>query len=77
MVIRVEPALPCGHVADTQTGRLCGEPTTLAMISPIEVGVWELLPMCSSHLREVVTRDDCPYPWPPSGGFPRTSMPPA
>ena len=49
MLIRLDTPLPCAQYATTA---LCAQPTTLAVISPLEGGAWEILPVCPAHLQE-------------------------
>jgi hypothetical protein len=73
MVIGIDPALPCGQVMDGQTRRLCGKPARQAVATPLEDGTWELLPVCSFHLRDATTPEDGSLPWLPSGRTPQAT----
>src|SRR3954452_12856412 len=46
MVIGIDLALPCAQMADGQTDRLCGKPTMVAVMMPLEDGMWEQSPDC-------------------------------
>lgn len=61
MMIQFEPALPCTqYLMDVSPPQLCGKLATQAIISPEEDGLWEMVPVCSEHLREVTGVDPKP-----------------
>ncbi len=70
MVIRIDHPYPCASYCFGRAGAsVCAHPTTTALISPLDGGAWELLPLCDTHLHEV---DDRARPIArPVGGTPR------
>ena len=52
MLIQLLAPLPCAQHAGAG---LCAHPTTLAVISPLAGGAWEILPVCLQHFREAAT----------------------
>lgn len=57
MIIQINPALPCAQYEKKSMNagerRKCGQMTTHAVVTPAEGDVWEMLPVCPRHLKEV------------------------
>lgn len=61
MQISIDLALPCAqYVENSSPSRLCGEPTTEAVIVPDVDGTWELIPICTQHMNEARQGTDSP-----------------
>jgi hypothetical protein len=43
MIVRIDPALPCGTVSGDS---ICGRPATVAHVDPGTNGTWIMLPIC-------------------------------
>ena len=56
VIITLTIALPCAQLRGREAGqcspRICGAPAVVGVISPLEDGIWELLPVCQDHLDE-------------------------
>ena len=54
MIIILEGALPCAQLEDQPAGqaRRCRQPAHIGIITPVDDGVWELLPVCQRHFQE-------------------------
>ena len=70
MLIHIDQSYPCaGSCFGSAGASICQHPTTTGIISPLEGGAWEFLPLCDTHLHEV---DDRARPIArPVGGTPR------
>lgn len=59
MIITMHSSLSCASPRDeeatTPQHGLCGEATTIAILSAIGDGAWELLPVCQHHWDEAKT----------------------
>lgn len=53
MILRIDPALPCGALGDDGHTR-CGKPATVGMADPAGDGEYTLLPLCPSCIAAVV-----------------------
>ena len=54
IILRFDPALPCGHPAPKQPNDLCGQPATIGMATNVEGGAWEVIPVCSAHMQDLL-----------------------
>jgi hypothetical protein len=54
MIIILEGALPCAQLEDQPGGsaRHCRLSANTGIITPVEDGVWELLPVCQRHVQK-------------------------